>query len=480
MPSLWRTGLGTEGALFCRGSGVASHVAEPATPVATVEQSQTLTVGRIFRFWAPLAATWLMMSIEGPFLAAVIARLGQAKFNLAAFGVAFSFAMLNEAPIIMMMSASVALVSDRQSFLALRRFAYTLNGVITLVMGVVLVPPVFGFLAERLIGLPHEVAALTHVATAILVPWPAAIGYRRFYQGILIRASLTRRVAYGTVVRVLAMAVTAIALYATTSIPGAFVGAAALSAGVTAEAVASRFMARASVRRLLADAEPRSAVGPLTTPAIVSLYAPLALTSLLTLGVNPLVTFFLGRGRAALDSLAIWPVVASMVFVFRSGGVAYQEVGIALLGDDRHGFAALRRFAGLLAVGTAGALAVVAFSPLASWWLSVVSGLSRELSRFAVTPLRVLAIMPALEVLLSFQRSLLVHARQTARITWATAVEVSGIIAVLALGVAAFDAVGAVAAAVALLVGRVAANVLLSRHAPGPISVRASREAAEA
>ena len=29
----------------------------------------------IFRFWAPLAATWLMMAAEGPFLAAVIARL---------------------------------------------------------------------------------------------------------------------------------------------------------------------------------------------------------------------------------------------------------------------------------------------------------------------------------------------------------------------------------------------------------------------
>ena len=57
-----------------------------------------------------------------------------------------------------------------------------------------------------------------HVATAILIPWPAAIGYRRFYQGILVRHGLTRRVAYGTVVRLTSMSVTAPSLALTTSL----------------------------------------------------------------------------------------------------------------------------------------------------------------------------------------------------------------------------------------------------------------------
>ena len=30
---------------------------------------------QIIRLWSPLLATWLMMAVEGPFLAAVIARL---------------------------------------------------------------------------------------------------------------------------------------------------------------------------------------------------------------------------------------------------------------------------------------------------------------------------------------------------------------------------------------------------------------------
>ncbi len=430
-----------------------------------MDTTEPLSARRIAALWAPLAATWLMMSVEGPFLAAVIARLGEPKYNLAAYGVAFSFAMLIESPIIMMMSAAVALVTDRQAFRALRRFTYLLNGTITLAMAGLLIPPVFRFVVESLIGLPPGVAALTHGAVLILLPWPAAIGYRRFYQGVLVRANLTRRVAYGTAVRVTAMAATALLLYSLTAVNGANVGAAALSCGVVAEAVASRLMARRAVRSLLRQAQPTPS-SPLETHAIVRFYTPLALTSILTLGVNPLVTFFLGRSRAALDSLAVIPVVTALVFAFRSGGIAYQEVGIALLGDDREGFGALKRFAWLLALTLSGALALVAATPLAAGWFHAVSGLSPELTRFALPPFRLLAVMPALEVLLSFQRSQLVHARRTATITWATVIEVGTIVAVLTVGVAALDLVGAVAAALALLLGRAAANLFLLDRVP--------------
>ena len=39
----------------------------------------------------------------------------------------------------------------------------------------------------------RELAELVYGAMFILLPWPGAIGYRRFYQGILIRGNRTRR-----------------------------------------------------------------------------------------------------------------------------------------------------------------------------------------------------------------------------------------------------------------------------------------------
>jgi len=40
----------------------------------------------IFRLWWPLAVSWLMMSLQRPLMAAVIARLPDARLNLAAYG----------------------------------------------------------------------------------------------------------------------------------------------------------------------------------------------------------------------------------------------------------------------------------------------------------------------------------------------------------------------------------------------------------
>jgi hypothetical protein len=429
---------------------------------------ETLTERDILRFWGPLAATWLMMSVEGPFIAAIIARLADPVHNLAAYGVAFSFALLVESPIVMALSAATALVRDRQSFLTLRRFIYALNVAITAAMLVLLAPSLFRWIATALVGLPEPVARLTYQAMAILLPWPAAIGYRRFYQGVLVRHKMTRRVAYGTVVRLTSMAGVAILLDALTSLPGALVGASALSAGVVMEAAATRYMARGVVRELLkGPALPDAGIPALTTRRVVTFYSPLAMTSILAFGTAPLLTFFLGHGRLPLESLAVLPVVMSLVFLFRSGGIAYQEVAIALLGDRREHVAPLAAFAKKIGGVLTLALAVVAFTPLGTLWFQRVSGLSADLAPLAVLSARILTLLPALEVLLSLQRGLLVHAHRTRLITWATAIEVGTIVAVLLAGVAAFDLVGVVAAALGLLLGRVASTAFLAGPALG-------------
>jgi hypothetical protein len=426
-----------------------------------------LTQSRIFLFWLPLAATWLMMSVEGPFLAAIIARLASPEYNLAAFGVAFSFALLAEAPVIMMMSAATALVTDRASYLRLRTFTHGLNATVTIALGVLLLPPVFNGVSHTLLDLPAEVSQRTWLALLVLFPWPGAIGFRRFYQGVLIRHGQTRRVAYGTIVRLASMSATALVLHRFTDFQGAVVGAASLSAGVIAEALASRVMAHGAVRSLMSwkHEEAGESIGYVE---IVRFYTPLALTTVLALGVHPLVTFFVGHGRLALESLAVLPVVNSLVFVFRSLGLAYQEVGIALIGKNGEGYEALRRFAWILGVAVAAGLGLIAWTPLGRIWFESISGLSPELSRFALAPTRILVVVPGLAVVLSFQRAVLVNARRTARVTRATVIEVIGIITVMLVAAFAFDAVGVVAAAAALVLGRVAANLSLAPSLRSP------------
>ncbi len=414
-----------------------------------------LTQKTILAFWIPLAATWLMMSLEGPYLSALIARLAEPKFNLAAYGIAFSLALIIEAPVIMMMSASTALVKDYQSFKQLRKFNYILSASLTVAMMILVIPPIFYFITENLIGLPREVSYLTHLAVMILIPWPGAIGYRRFYQGILIRNNLTRLVAYGTIIRLISMTITAFMFFKFSNVPGVVVGASALSAAVICEAIASKIMVKKFLIKL--KNQLNETQSELKIKEIIRFYYPLALTSILTLGIQPFVTFFIGQSRMPLESFAVMPVVTSFVFIFRGLGLSYQEVVVALIGDTMAGFEQLKRFAIKLAAFVAGTLMLIAFTPLAEIWFRDVSGLSESLTEFAKLPLMIMSFFPAFTVLISFQRAVLVKANETKQITYGTAIEFVGIIVVVAICIKFFSLVGAVAATIAFVIGRIAA-----------------------
>lgn len=427
--------------------------------IEVTDSSIQLTHKKIFYFWLPLAATWLMMAVEGPFLASLIARSTEPKFNLAAYGIAFSFALIIEAPIIMMMSAAIALVKNKQSFLKLKIFTYAVNVLITLIMLIAIIPIIFYFITETLIGLPEEISRLTHIATIILLPWPSAIGFRRFYQGILINNNLTRRVAYGTVVRLIAMLVCGSVLYISGIAEGVVIGAASLSFAVIMEAIAVRLMVSGTLKKI--NSEELSSLQNLTHKQIIKFYYPLALTSLIGLGVQPLLTFFIGQSRMAIESFAVLPVVTSFIFVFRSLGLSYQEVIIALLGEKNEGLKPLLHFAFLLALFLVGGLSLFAFTPLADFWFITVSGLSASLADFARVPLMIMFFFPALTVLISLQRGLLVASRNTKPITTATITEVLIIVIMMIILVNELDVIGVVAAMFALVAGRVAANVYL-------------------
>lgn len=447
----------------------------------------------VLRFWTPLALQWLMMGVEGPFLAATIARLGDPAWNLAAYGVAYALAILVESPVIMLMSASTALVDDAASLRRLRAFAHLLNALSTLLLLVLLLPPVHRFIIDGVLGLPEPVSVLVYGALWILLPWPAAIGWRRFLQGLLIRAGRTRQVALGTVLRLAGMGAAAL-LLAPTGLPGAWVGAAALSAGVVVEAVAAHVMAAGLVRSILrggavpavgvrravpedgdeAGAGTEELAGAEAAPVragdaaarsfrgIARFYWPLALTSFIGLSIQPMLTFFMGRAPAPVESLAVFPVVSALSFVFRTPGLSYQEAAIALLGRRCEHVGVLGRFGGWVAAGSSAGLALVAFTPLAALWFGTVSGLPPALAELALVPTRVAVLLPALSVALAWQRAVLVQARVTGPITSATVVEVAAIAALFPLLGWGAGLMGVTAAMAAFVGGRLAGVVFLA------------------
>jgi hypothetical protein len=190
-------------------------------------------------------------------------------------------------------------------------------------------------------------------------------------------------------------------------------------------------------------------------------YTPLALTSFLSFFINPLTTFFLARGRSPLESLAVLPVVVGLAFVFRTAGIAMQEVVIALAGDSGENRRLLGRFSFRLGVASTATLATVVFTPLAGVWYKTVSGLAPDLAAFALLPGGLLVLLPFLESVLSYERGIFVKAHRTAPIGLAVAVQLAVTAAVFTLMVMGLKTIGAVAIGPALTAGYAAGTVVL-------------------
>ena len=110
---------------------------------------------------------------------------------------------------------------------------------------------------------------------------------------------------------------------------------------------------------------------------------------------------------------------------------------------------------------------MLAFTPLNLGWFQSVSGLDSELTSLASLTTRILAFMPGLTVLLCFQRAMAINLRQTHFVTVATAIEVTTIVALLAI-LSRAGWVGAIAAACSMMVGRLGANsYLVLKLSPG-------------
>jgi O-antigen/teichoic acid export membrane protein len=163
----------------------------------------------------------------------------------------------------------------------------------------------------------------------------------------------------------------------------------------------------------------------------------------------------------AVESLAVLPVVTSFVFIFRALGLSYQEVIIALIKDNKEGSKPLIKFAIILALILIAVLAIFAFTPLADFWFITVSGLSESLAELAYLPLMIMFFFPALTVLISIQRGLLVSVKNTKPITMGTAMEFVTIVIMISIFVNYMNMVGAVAAVIAIVAGRMAANIYL-------------------
>ena len=385
-----------------------------------------LTQKRIFLLWVPLAAMWLFMAIEQPGINAVIARLANATQNLAAYGVTLSISLIIEAPIIQMLSAATALTDGRRNYLKLLRFMHFMAAGLTAIHVILALTPLYTLLLRNVLGVPEEIIGPAHSSFIIMIPWAGTIGYRRLYQGILIRYGRTKEISYTMFIRLAVTLGTLFLGHALTDLAGANLGAVALIAGVSAGMTAAYMFARPAVRSLQDEAPDKQ----FNWNYLLTFYYPLLLTSLITFLARPVLNYGIAHAAFPLESLAVWPVVLSVMFLFRSLALSFQEVAVALLKEAGH-VAPLRRFARRLPLGTGLLFFLFVFLPTGSLWFKHVAGLEPELLSFTTVPALIVTLVPVLGAFLSWYRGLLIYAGKTKYIAQAVALNTATLTAMV-------------------------------------------------
>lgn len=417
-----------------------------------------LSLARIVRAWWPLAASWMLMGLELPAVSAVVARLPEPQINLAAYGIVFAISMIIESPIIMLLAASTALSKDWDSYLKVRRFMMQAGALLTALHVVIAFTPLYYVVVVDLIGAPAQIVEPARWGLMLMTPWTWSIAYRRFNQGVLIRFGHSEIVGLGTVVRLSANLVVLSVGYVMGSIPGIMVAASAVSMGVMSEAFFVGLRVRPILQRLR-QIKPDG--DPLTLRSFLRFYVPLALTSLLTLLVQPIGSAAISRMPGALESLAVWPVVSGLLFLLRSVGIAYNEVVVALLGEPK-AQESLRRFARVLSLSLTAILFLVTATPLAEFWFQGLSGLPPALASLAQSSLWFVLLLPAFSVWQSFYQGSLVYFRTTRGVTEAMALSLLISSAILGVGVLWGRVTGLYVAQAAFTIGGLAQMLWLA------------------
>lgn len=314
--------------------------------------------GQIFRFYFPLALSWIFMALEAPITTTVASRTAAPEIQTAALLMLGGLSLWIESPVIDLLATSTTLAKDARSYAIISRFVWWVMGWCTLLHAAIALTPLYDAVAGGLLGVPEPVLEAARLPMAVMIPWSAFIGWRRYLQGILIRHGRTRIIGVGTAVRVVTMAGVSAGLFFASNESGIMIAAIALVSSVIAEALFIHVASRETIRERFTAPEVQRDSGdePLTMGRLLRFHLPLTVTTMTFLASLPMVSAAIARAPDGLSAMAGWQVATSFIFLHRTVVFALPEPVIALYRGP-HSAARLARFCLLVGSVASGVMA---------------------------------------------------------------------------------------------------------------------------
>jgi progressive ankylosis protein len=405
---------------------------------------------QLWQQFIPLSLSDVTMALGDPLTTTTLAHLADSRTNLAAVGVAKAIAIFCESPIIMLLHASNALAPTQRSRQALWKFTLIASSVMSLLLALTSIPAIFTIIGEGWLGVSPNLSNTVRSVLLITILWPLAIGWRRYFQGLLIHSGQSNAVAQAGIVRLLVvMGILAIGFITKSS--GAIVAAMSLVWGVIAEAIAATYLAKKLQATQLPEIVSTPQL-PQDLAGVWKFYAPLGGTMILVWGARAVLVGIIARANDGVIALAAWPAAWGLVLVIANSTRMVQQIIIRnrkLMSDKL-----LITFAVTVGIICSLVLLVVSGTPISAQSIGWFVGSDLELIARVRPVLLICAVMPLLVSVQNAIQGFLVSEGRTWAINYAAWI---GSIAML--GIAYFSIQtgqnGAISAATGMVLGAI-------------------------
>ncbi len=389
-----------------------------------------LTTRDILGLFLPLAATSTMMSVSTPIINAGLARMPDPELNLAVFGIAFTLSVFLESPVFALQQAIIAWYTGSGSIRSFVRFSIGLGLALTVVECLIVFTPAAPFIFRRLLGASEELTAPAVLALRAGILFPLLVAVRSAYQGVLVGRRRSAPIAVGTFLRLLFLAIMVFTVVPRVPWGGPVAAVLALAAAVLVETLYVIVVTMRTPEREESVSPAHEAGRRLSGK--VRFLAPLAWTMVLGSLTNPLVNAFIARTPNPEQGLAVFSVVASLIWFMASSVLRFSSVTIAL-GTTRANLRRLERFVWRYVGSVCAAVFLVTLTPAAGFLLERVIGLSPELAARARLPFALLSLQPLVAGFIAYQQGILTRSDHTAAVGFAG---MSRVVAIGGLGAA--------------------------------------------
>lgn len=279
---------------------------------------------KLWQQFIPLSLSDVTMALGDPLTTTTLAHLPDPRTNLAAVGVAKAIAIFCESPIIMLLHASNALAPSQASRQALWKFTLIASGLMSLLLALTTIPFVFAIVGEGWLGVSPTLSDRIRSVISIVILWPFAIGWRRYFQGLLIHGGHSNAVAQAGIIRLVVVGGILAGGFALNS-SGAVIAGMSLVWGVIAEAVAATYLARR-----WGATQPPAVIStpelPQDLAGVWKFYAPLGGTMMLGWVARAALVGIVARANDGEIALAAWPAAWGLVLVIANSTRMVQQI----------------------------------------------------------------------------------------------------------------------------------------------------------